>query len=181
MPGGGMATTKHPDMVSRLGPGLLAPAGTDADLLTRFLATRDEQAFTLLVRRHGPMVFGMCRRVTGDHNLAEDAFQAVFVVLAAKAGSVRPRAALSAWLYGVADRTALRARTMSDRRREAPVEILPDPASETIDPLEASDVAAVLDEEIARLPEHLRVAVMFCELEGRSRQEAAGHLGIPEG
>ena len=178
-----MATTKLPDLVSRLGPGLLVPVGTDADLLGRLLATRDEQAFTLLVRRHGPMVFGVCRRVTGDHHLAEDAFQAVFVVLAAKAGSVRPRAALPAWLYGVAYRTALRARTMSDRRRrrETPVETLPEPAFETIDPVENSDVAAILDEEIARLPEPLRVAVVFCELEGRSRQEAAGHLGRPEG
>ena len=73
-----MATTKLPDLVSRLGPGLLAPDGSDTDLLARFLATRDEQAFTLLVRRHGPMVFGVCRRVTGDHHLAEDAFQAVY-------------------------------------------------------------------------------------------------------
>jgi RNA polymerase sigma factor (sigma-70 family) len=178
-----MATTKLPDLVSRLGPGLLAPDGTDADLLGRFLATRDEHAFARLVRRHGPTVLGVCRRVTGDHHLAEDAFQAAFVVLAARAGSVRPRAALPAWLYAVAYRTALRARTVSDRRRrrEAPVETLPDPASVTIDPVEAADVAAVLDEAIARLPEHLRVAVVFCELEGRSRQEAAGHLGIPEG
>jgi RNA polymerase sigma factor (sigma-70 family) len=179
-----MATTKLPDLVSRLGPGLLAPDGTDADLLGRFLATRDEHAFARLVRRHGPTVLGVCRRVTGDHHLAEDAFQAAFVVLAARAGSVRPRAALPAWLYAVAYRTALRARTVSDRRRrrEAPVETLPEPpAFETTDSIEHSDVATVLDEEIARLPEHLRVAVVFCEVEGQSRQEAAGRLGIPEG
>jgi RNA polymerase sigma factor (sigma-70 family) len=178
-----MATTKLSDMVSRLGQGLLAPAGTDADLLARFLANRDEQAFTLLVRRHGPMVFGVCRRVTGNHHIAEDAFQAVFVVLAAKAASVRPRTALPAWLYGVAYRTALRARTMSDRRRrrEAAVETLPEPASETTDLVETSDVVAVVDEEIARLPERLRMPVLLCELEGQSRQEAAGQLGIPEG
>jgi RNA polymerase sigma factor (sigma-70 family) len=178
-----MATTKLSDMVSRLGQGLLAPAGTDADLLARFLANRDEQAFTLLVRRHGPMVFGVCRRVTGNHHIAEDAFQAVFVVLAAKGGSVRPRTALPAWLYGVAYRTALRARTMSDRRRrrEAAVETLPEPASATTDLVETSDVVAVVDEEIARLPERLRVPVLLCELEGQSRQETAGQLGIPEG
>jgi RNA polymerase sigma factor (sigma-70 family) len=183
MPGGGVANTKLSDVVSCLGPGLLAPVGTDADLLARFLATRDEQAFTLLVRRHGPMVYRVCRRVTGDYHLAEDAFQAAFVVLAAKAGSVRPRAALCAWLCSVAYRTALRARTVSDRRRrrETPVETLPEPASETTDLVETSDVAAVLDEEIARLPEHLRVPVLLCELEGQSRQEVAGHLGIPEG
>jgi RNA polymerase sigma factor (sigma-70 family) len=178
-----MATTTLSDIVSHLGGGLLAPAGGDSDLLARFLANRDEQAFTLLVRRHGPMVFGVCRRVTGNHHLAEDAFQAVFVVLAAKAGSVRPRTALPAWLHGVAYRTALRARTMNDRRRrrEAPVETLPEPAAKTADPVETSDVAAVLDDQIARLPERLRVPVVLCELEGRSRQEAAGQLGIPEG
>ena len=136
-----------------------------------------------IVRRHGPMVFGVCRRVTGNHHLAEDAFQAVFVVLAAKAETVRPRAALSAWLYGVAYRTALRARTVSDRRRrrEAPVETLPEVAHQPSDPGEVWDVAAVLDEEIARLPEHLRVSVVLCELEGQSRQEAARQLDIPEG
>jgi RNA polymerase sigma factor (sigma-70 family) len=178
-----MAISELSDMVFRLGQGLLAPAGSDADLLARFLGNRDEQAFTLLVRRHGPMVFGVCRRVTGNHHLAEDAFQAVFVVLAAKAGSVRPRTALPAWLYGVAYRTALRARTMNDRRRrrEAPVETLREPAFETTDPVESSDVVAILDEEIARLPERMREPVVLCELVGRSRQEAAGQLGIPEG
>jgi RNA polymerase sigma factor (sigma-70 family) len=178
-----MATAKFSDIVSSLGhrpPGSAAP---DPDLLGRFLATRDEQAFALIVRRHGPMVFGVCRRVTGNYHLAEDAFQAVFVVLAAKAGTVRPRAALSAWLYGVAYRTALRARTVSDnrRRREALVETLPEVACQPLNPSEVADEAAVLDEEIARLPEHLRAAVVLCELEEQSRQEAAERLGIPEG
>src|SRR5690349_6463341 len=110
-PGSRMATAKLSDLVTRLGrlPGPPDPDAPDPDLLARFLADRDERAFALLVRRHGPAVLGVCRRVTGDHHLAEDAFQAVFVVLAAKAGSVRPRAALPAWLYGVAYRTALRA------------------------------------------------------------------------
>src|SRR5262245_32048311 len=113
-----MPAAKLSDMVTRLGRAVPTDApATDADLLAAFLTTRDEPAFAELVRRNGPMVFGVCRRVTGDHHLAEDAFQAVFVVLAAKAGSVRPRAALAGWLYGVAHRTALRARTMSDRRR----------------------------------------------------------------
>jgi RNA polymerase sigma factor (sigma-70 family) len=123
------------------------------------------------------------RRVTGDHHLAEDAFQAVFVVLAAMAGSVRPRSALPAWLYGVAHRVALRVRSMSHRRllHEAPVETLPDRACPVADGAEGADLAAALDEEIARLPEYQRVPVVVCELEGRSRQEAAAQLGISEG
>lgn len=182
-----MATAKLSDMMSRLGRrlpnGEAAESASDADLLARFLATRDEHAFALIVRRHGPMVLGVCRRVTGHHHLAEDAFQAVFVVLAAKAGSVQPRAALPAWLYGVAYRTALRARTMSDRRRrrESQIETMPDPGHEPLNPVEAADTIAVLDEEIARLPEHLRAAVVLCELQGASRHDAAKHLGIAEG
>jgi RNA polymerase sigma factor (sigma-70 family) len=180
-----VATTKLSDLISRLvrrsgPPDQTAP---DSDLLERFLADRDDRAFAELVRRHGPTVFGVCRRVTRDFHLAEDAFQAVFVVLAAKAGSVRPGAALPAWLYGVAYRTALRARTMSDRRRrrEAPVGTPPESPGAAADPVPAADWAAVLDEEIARLPDRLRVAVVLCELGGRSRREAATRLGIPEG
>jgi RNA polymerase sigma factor (sigma-70 family) len=187
-----MATAKLSDLVSRLERHLPAPAEADtpdADLLARFLAARDEQAFAIIVRRHGPTVFGVCRRVTGDHHLAEDAFQAVFVVLAAKAASVRPRSALAAWLYGVAYRTALRARTMSDRRRRhlarsqetgdrgqnSDSSLSPDSC------LLATELAAILDEEIARLPEHLRLAVVLCELEGHARKDAAARLGVPEG
>src|SRR5262249_56778796 len=88
-----------------------AREAADADLLAGFLASRDEPAFAELVRRHGPMVFGVCRRVTGNHHLAEDAFQAVFVVLAAKADSVRPSSALPGRLYRVAPPAALRAPT----------------------------------------------------------------------
>jgi RNA polymerase sigma factor (sigma-70 family) len=181
-----MATAKLSQLICDLGrrlPGPQSPASDDGELLTRFLATRDEEAFTLLVRRHGPMVFGVCRRVTGNHHLAEDAFQAVFVVLAAKAGSVRPQSVLPAWLYGVAYRTALRARTMSDRRRrrETPVETLPESADLPTDPVGSSDLVTVLDEEIAQLPETLRASVILCEIQGRSRKEAAGQLGIAEG
>lgn len=159
------------------------PRTTDGDLLGQFLADRDEQAFAFLVQRHGPLVYGVCRRVTGDHHLAEDAFQAVFVVLAAKAGSIHPRSALPAWLYGVAYRIAMRARTMSDRRlrRERIVETLPERASTVVEQTEVADLTVILDEEIARLPQYQRGPVVLCELEGRSRQEAALGLGISEG
>lgn len=172
-------TAKLSDAVARLGRRLpAATPETDADLLGRFLQSRDEAAFTAIVRRHGPLVFGVSRRVAGDHHLAEDAFQAVFVVLAAKAGAVRPRSALPGWLYGVASRVALRARTMSDRRRKwearAP---LPAPPSEPAD----ADLVALLDEEVGRLPDGLRRAVVLCELQGHSRKDAAAELGVPEG
>ena len=175
-----MKTAKLSDWVAQQGQ---LPATSDADLINRFLADRDEPAFALIVRRHGPQVLGVCQRVTGDRHLADDAFQAVFVVLAAKAGSVRPRSALPAWLYGVAYRIALRARTMRDRRRrhEKTVETLPEPAIEAVDEVESSELVAALDEEIARLPEPQRVAVVVCELEGQSRQEAAARLGISDG
>ncbi|MBA4068096.1 MAG: hypothetical protein C0501_31225 [Isosphaera sp.] len=178
-----MKTANLSDLVTRLGRGAEAPGPPDADLLGRFLADRDEGAFALIVRRHGPTVFGVCRRVTGDHHLAEDAFQAVFVILAAKAGSVRPRSALPAWLHGVAYRVALRARTVNDRRRrrETLAETLPEPAAAPPGEAEAADLARVVDEEIARLPDEQRIPVVLCELEGRPRHEAAARLGISEG
>ena len=150
----------------------------DADLLARFVAGRDAVAFAELVRRHGPAVLGVCRRVVGDHHLAEDAFQAVFVVLAAKAGCVRPAAALGGWLYGVAHRTALRARTMRDRRRRRERAAA---RPEAVPAHPPDDLAAVLDAEIARLPDAQRAAVVLCELGGRSRAEAAAELGVKEG
>ena len=171
-----MATANLSEMVTRLG-GSKSP---DADLLARFADARDEAAFAELVRRHGGLVFGVCKRVTGNHHLAEDAFQAVFVVLAAKAASLRPRSAVAAWLYGVAFRTSLRARTMADRRRrhEATVDTLPEVGTE---PADVCDAVQLLDEAIAALPEALRLPVVLCELEGGSRAEVARQLGIPEG
>jgi RNA polymerase sigma factor (sigma-70 family) len=158
------------------------PAGdlTDADLLERFAARRDEAAFAELVARHGPKVFAVCRRVLGHHHLAEDAFQATFLVLARRARSVRPRSAVGGFLYGVARRAALEALAMSRRRKETLVGTAPDqPATEP--PGVEPDVLAMLDEEIANLSDPLRAAVVLCELDGVSRAEAARQLGIAEG
>jgi RNA polymerase sigma factor (sigma-70 family) len=176
-----MPTAKLSSLVTRFGRGPDAiESATDAELLQQFIAHRDESAFAELVKRHGRLVYGVCRRVTGDHHLAEDAFQAVFVVLAAKAASIRPPSAVAAWLHGVACRTALRARTMRDRRRRREVvSTLPDASSP--EPHEVPDAVALLDEEIARLPDHYRLPVVLCELEGVGRKDAARRLGIAEG
>ena len=157
---------------------------SDGELLASFVAARDERAFAELVRRHGSMVFGVCRRVTGDHHVAEEAFQAVFIVLVAKGANIRPPAAVAAWLHGVAYRTAVRARTTLGRRRrrEATMTTLNEPGySPNPEPEEYAAALAALDEEIARLPEYYRLAVVLCELEGCSRADAAASLNIPEG
>ncbi|MBN9122047.1 MAG: sigma-70 family RNA polymerase sigma factor [Planctomycetes bacterium] len=177
-----MRTAKLSGLVNRFGHDTPRdpPTVTDADLLERFVAAHDEPAFAELVRRYGPLVFAVCRRVAGDHHLAEDAFQAVFVVLATKAATVRPTA-LPGWFHRVACNTALRARTMNDRRRrrETPTGHAPEPA--TAAPESADDLPAIIDEEIARLPDALRAAVVLCELEGCPRKAAAERLGVPEG
>jgi RNA polymerase sigma factor (sigma-70 family) len=153
----------------------------DADLLGRFLAGRDEAAFAALVRRHGPMVLGVCRRVLGHAQDAEDAFQATFLVLLRRAAAIRKRESVGNWLYGVAYRTALEARAAVARRHavERQVQTMPEP---TVDPAELlDDLRPVLDAELNRLPDRYRAAIVLCDLEGRPRREAARLLGIPEG
>jgi RNA polymerase sigma factor (sigma-70 family) len=177
--------TRTTDRLARqLRRSLLAHAGDglpDGDLLEAFVTHRDEAAFAVLVRRHGPMVLGVCRRVIGNVHDAEDAFQATFLVLAHRAAAVEPRSAVGAWLHGVAHRTARRARVVRLRRlsREKPLQGAPHPATEPQSL--AEPLSPVLDEELQRLPERLRVAVILCDLQGRSRREAASQLGLPEG
>jgi RNA polymerase sigma factor (sigma-70 family) len=152
---------------------------TDGQLLERYVSQRDEAALEAVVRRHGPMVWGVCRRLLHHHD-AEDAFQATFLVLVRKAATVRPREMLPNWLYGVARQTALKARsTLSTRRgRERQVMLMPEPEAE---PDRACDLLAVLDEELSRLPDTYRVAIILCDIEGRTRQQVARQLGLPEG
>jgi RNA polymerase sigma factor (sigma-70 family) len=161
-----------------------APDGgdmTDGRLLERFVTRHDEDAFAALVRRHGPMVLGVCRRVLRQEQDAEDAFQATFLVLARRAASVGRPELLANWLYGVACRTAKAARRAASRRRakERQVAEMPEPAAPPESPWH--DVRPLLDEELSRLPDRYRVAVVLCDLEGKTRQEAARQLGWPEG
>jgi RNA polymerase sigma factor (sigma-70 family) len=167
---------------------LAAPPGADpvpdADLLGRFVRQRDEAAFAALVARHGAMVQGVCRHVVGDAQAAEDCLQAVFLVLARRAASLRRPAALAAWLHGVALRVARKARADA-RRRPAPAPLpVSGPADPHADPLEAltaRELLALLDEEIGRLPEACRLPVLLCCREGRTVAEAARLLGWTPG
>jgi RNA polymerase sigma factor (sigma-70 family) len=154
----------------------------DAELLARFAASRDAEAFAELVRRHGPLVLGVCRRVTGHPQDAEDAFQATFLVLAKKAGALRNPALLGNWLYGVAFRVASRAKRAAGRRRawEVTVSVLPEPPAPASVPA-LPELASVLDQELAALPACYRDAVVLCDVRGVSREAAAAVLGIPEG
>jgi RNA polymerase sigma factor (sigma-70 family) len=154
---------------------------TDGQLLERFLSCREEAAFAALVRRHGPMVLGVCRRVLRCDHDAEDAFQATFLVLIRKAASILPRELVGHWLYGVAYRTALKARSMSARRRVVEGQVRDISPSQTLDTGAGDDVQARLDHELNRLPPKYRAPVILCELEGKSRREAARQLGVPEG
>jgi RNA polymerase sigma factor (sigma-70 family) len=166
---------------------LASPRGAshdpDAELLERFAASGDQSAFAALLKRHGPMVFGVCRRVLNDRDDADDAFQATFLVLARKAGSVRRSASLASWLYGVAHRTALKARASAAQRRAIEREAIPTRTAVPDPALEAlwRDLRPLLDEEVARLPEKNRAAFVLCYLEGRTTEEAAQSLNCPRG
>jgi RNA polymerase sigma factor (sigma-70 family) len=154
---------------------------TDGQLLEQFLNRRDEVALTALVRRHGPMVWGVCRRVLGHHHDAEDAFQATFLVLLRKAATIVPREMVANWLYGVARQTALRAGATASRRkgRERLVADIPEPAVLSEDPDGALN--GLVDEELGRLPDKYRAVIVLCDLQGRTRQEAARQLRCPPG
>ena len=154
---------------------------SDGQLLERFLTLREEVAFESLVRRHGPMVLGVCRRVLLNAHDAEDAFQATFMVLVRKAGSIVPRELVGNWLYGVAYRTALKARSIASRRRAVVRQVRDMARSKSPDSGARNDLQALLDYELNRLPDKYRAPVVLCELEGKSRRDAARQLGIAEG
>jgi RNA polymerase sigma factor (sigma-70 family) len=159
--------------------GLPAAEASDADLLERFAAGQDADAFAELVRRHGPMVWGLCRRLLGDAHGADDSFQATFFLLFRKAASIRRPEAVGCWLYGVAYRVATRARSQKQRRALRGLDAVPEPAA---GPAPAcGELGPALDEEIARLPAAYRAAVVLCGLEGKTNAQAAAELGCPVG
>ncbi|MFT3881649.1 MAG: sigma-70 family RNA polymerase sigma factor [Gemmatales bacterium] len=152
---------------------------TDGELLRQFLAEPEQTTFATLVQRHGTMVFHVCRRVLGCSHDVEDAFQATFLVLVQKARQLQHRETVGDWLHGVAHHTALKARAMiskrtnKERRAVKPVEVMPT--------LELEPWQQILDEEVRRLPATYRKAFVLCDLQQKTRKEAAKALGWQEG
>jgi RNA polymerase sigma factor (sigma-70 family) len=167
--------------VRHLVGGASAAALTDGQLLERFLADRDEAAVEVLVRRYGPLVFGAVRRVLRDAHTAEDAFQATFLVLTRKAPSLDRGKPLGGWLYTVAYRLALRARANELRRRRCEEQAARGRPRADGGPPGPSDLAVALEEELHRLPERHRTALVLCYLEGKTNEQAAEALGCPRG
>jgi RNA polymerase sigma factor (sigma-70 family) len=158
-----------------------AECWSDAQLLESYLTGRQEAAFTAIVHRHGRMVWQVCRSVVQDSQAAEDAFQATFLILVRKGGAIRKPELLGNWLYGVAYRVAVRARSAAARRRWR--------ESDGVEHLTArldkdpglGDVQKVVHEEMQRLPEHYRTLLVMCCLQGKTREEAARELDWPVG
>jgi RNA polymerase sigma factor (sigma-70 family) len=178
-----MARGQLPNVLHYLRGLFRAPGADQSDrqMLERFAATRDEAAFAALVERHAPLVWGVCRRVLGNEHDAEDAFQATFLVLARRAGSVRWRDEIGNWLYAVAVNVARKAKAQGERRRYREREVQPMPNAAFSTEADRNELRAVLDEEVARLPEKYRRPVVLCCLEGKTYGEAAELLGWPEG
>jgi len=154
---------------------------SDGQLLQRYLARRDEAAFAALVQRYAGLVLGVCRRVLRDGHAAEDAFQATFLVLVRRASSLDKTGSLSSWLYGVAYRTALKARGKEARQRNRDRQAVRSAAVQSNGERVWSDLQPVLDEELHRLPSKYRLALVLCYLEGKTHQQAARELGWPSG
>jgi RNA polymerase sigma factor (sigma-70 family) len=156
-------------------------AQSDGQLLDRYLSYRDEGAFEAIVNLHGPMVLSLCRRFLRDPRDLEDAFQATFLILARKASSSRKREVLSSWLYGVAYRIAVRARSEVLRRRsvETGVPLLDDPAD--VASRDVDEIGPVLDQELSRLPEKYRAPIVLCYLKEQTHDQAAAELRWPVG
>ena len=157
---------------------------SDAQLLELFLAQNGDaagDAFEALVQRHGPTVLGVCRRMLPTSHDCEDAFQATFFVLARRAASIGRRERLASWLYGVAVRTAKEARRRAARERAVERRVMDSSRTELQANEDHDELLAFLDEELNRLPERYRAALVACELEGKTRSQAAQQLGLPEG
>jgi RNA polymerase sigma factor (sigma-70 family) len=157
------------------------PELTDGQLLESFVRRQEPMALEALVRRHGPMVWGVCRRILRGHHDIEDAFQATFLVLVRKAASIAPREMVGNWLYGVAQHTALRARAIAAKRRVRERQQADVPEPTIMDKDLWNEVQPLLDQELRQLPDKYRAVVVLCDLEGMTRKKAALQLGLPEG
>jgi RNA polymerase sigma factor (sigma-70 family) len=185
-----MAAVRLPAVLQHLRG--LAAAGqgndlSDGQLLQRFAQTRDERAFEALVRRHGPLVHGVCQRILGPGPDQDDAFQATFLVLARKAGSIRKHASMGSWLHGTARRLALRLKYQRVRRQQRErslggveeIALTPPGAVDPVVRASLRELGRILDEEVERLPARQRDVLVLCHLESLSSAEAARRLGCP--
>lgn len=154
---------------------------SDAELLERFVTSRDEATFAALMARHGPMVYGVCRRLLHHVQDAEDAFQATFLILVRKAASIGKRELLANWLYGVALRVAHRARLVAQKRQTREMADMERIAAATHEPAKTLELSASLEEEVQRLPAKYRGPVVLYYLQGRTNEEIAGELCCPIG
>jgi RNA polymerase sigma factor (sigma-70 family) len=168
-------------LLERLREAVLRPSAvdvSDGQLLERYLAGGEEAAFALLLRRHGPMVLGVCRRVLRQEQDAEDAFQATFLVLVRRAATIVPGQSVGPWLYGVAHRTALKVRSLAARRAHVERQAA---RQSTLEDREPEDWRPLIDHHLSRLPERYRAPLVLCDLQGRARGDVARQLGLPEG
>jgi RNA polymerase sigma factor (sigma-70 family) len=169
---------RHPlrtvlDHLRRLRDVAAAAQRSDRELLRAFATNHDQDAFAVVVMRHAPLVWGVCRRILGHHQDAEDAFQATFLILARRAGSVRWQASVGGWLHTVAQRLAVRARKQAQQRRIHERE-----AKTPSDGASLRELAAVVDEELRRLPAKYREPLLLHYLEGATAEAAARQLGL---
>jgi RNA polymerase sigma factor (sigma-70 family) len=164
--------------IHRLADTPASASAPDCELIERFTTHNDEPAFEALLRRHGPMVLRVCQRVLWNPQDAEDAFQATFLLLARKAGSVRRQESVGSWLYGVAYRVALSARAAAARRFVHERQVTALPAKDPLTEITLREAQRALDTELNRLAEKYRAPLVLCCLEGMTRDEAARQLGV---
>src|SRR5579871_4293909 len=169
-----VSVAKVANLVQRLAGQPVVAA--DAELLARFVKSRDEDAFAALVERHGSLVRGVVRRALGDAAAVDDIVQATFLVLARNAGTIRRRQSLSAWLHGTAHRLAIKHQAQESGRRGRERRAA---KSESLNAEQAwHELHAVLDDEIQKLPEALRGPLFLCYFDGRTQDEAARQLAL---
>ncbi|MBY0526772.1 MAG: sigma-70 family RNA polymerase sigma factor [Gemmataceae bacterium] len=179
MPSGQL--TRVVSHLRRLVAGEPACEVTDGQLLERFVNLHEQSAFEALLQRHGAMVHGVCRRILNDAHDVDDAFQAIFLILVRKGGSIGRKDSIGSWLYRVAFHVALRAKARADRRRSQERQVEDMASASDSSETNWSDLRPVLDEELNRLPEKYRAPMVLCYLEGKTQEEAAAHLRWPAG